>query len=59
MRIAPNRVSLVAELTRAGWDTSQANQLAWVDFWEYGRDGRGTRGYSFSRPLKLELDVAA
>ncbi len=47
--IAPNRAGMVQDLTKQGWSKSQANQLAWADFWEYGREGRGTGGYSFNR----------
>lgn len=49
MKTAPNRQPMITKLVQAGWSMTQANQLAWADFWEYGRDGRGTGGYSFGR----------
>jgi hypothetical protein len=49
MTIAPNREDMIRRLSLDGFSPRQSQQLAWADFWEFGRDGRGTGGYSLSR----------
>lgn len=46
MSIAPNRKDFYQEKLKQGYCHKQAIQLSWVDYFEFGKDGYGTSGYS-------------
>jgi len=56
MSFAPNRQDFIQK-TNLGFTKKQCQQLSWVDFWEFGKDGYGTSGYSSNRKFEVSCST--